>query len=250
VRGNSNGFNKLDNSIQWIQINNNSVLPFDLNTRYVQFRVRFETNYPDDNKVNAVSLNWQEGDNIPVASATHNDKRYIICISTIPGSQFNDICYIFQDNAKWVKMKGKTIVSMNLFNNDIIAGSNDGKIYKLFDNTTYTDDGQPINAYWITGDMMFEAPFMNKVIREIWIDAESQNTNLTIGYSTNKSDVFKEKTINLFDMGKYLAKRVEGLPDGYDYGRYIRFKISNNDSKNFKLNSVIILYDVEKLKPY
>jgi hypothetical protein len=250
VRGNSNGFNKLDNSIQWIQINNNNVLPFNLDTRYVQFRVRFETNYPDENKVNAVSLNWQEGDNIPVASATNNDKRYIICISTIPGSQFNDICYIFQDNAKWVKMKGKTIVSMNLFNNDIIAGSNDGKIYKLFDNTTYTDDGQPINAYWITGDMMFDAPFMNKVIREIWVDAESQNTNLTIGYSTNKSDMFKEKTINLFDMGKYLAKRVDGLPDGYDYGRYIRFKISNNNSSNFKLNSVIILYDVEKLKPY
>jgi hypothetical protein len=97
---------------------------------------------------------------------------------------------------------------------------------------------------------MFDAPFMNKIIREVWVDAESQNTNLVIGYSTNKSDIFKEKIISLFDMGKYLAKRVEGLPDGYDYGRYIRFKISNNDSSNFKLNSVIILYDVEKLKPY
>ena len=251
VRGSSIGFTKADSGIIWQSINNNSSLPFTSDTKYIQFRAVFHTNYPDENKINSVTLNYQEGENIP-ASSIEYEKRYLVCLSSSTYS-YNNVCYMLQTNGKWTKViTPLPLISLGLFNNDIIMGDINGKMYKMFVDGVYSDDGTPIEAYWITGDWTLGAPYYNKIFKEFWLDSQVSNSILSIGYSTNKSNTYISKNVSLSSLGNYyLSTRVKNLPDGFANGRYFRFKIYNNENLNFKLNSVIIVYDIDKvLKPY
>jgi len=80
-------------------------------------------------------------------------------------------------------------------NGDVYFGTTDGRICKL--STDYhSDDGTAINAYWESGSMSFDKPYMRKVLSYVYTVLKPEvGTRLNVTLETDKKSDFDDKLL-------------------------------------------------------
>jgi len=232
--------------IPWIYQPNHQIVKASTNT-YFQFRVLNEMSSASQTiSVAKTVTNWQEGTDVPLASV-FKDHRYILSVSTYGIT--NNLSLVWQKNKKFTQFTGPSYASLNLFNNKIIAGdgSTNSRIWNILQPDTYSDDGVPISAFWVSKDFTMQSPNTVKQIRDFYIESvKVSSMSIDVGYAINKSTTFTNVTVDLGTTGNAINKRIP-MANGYDIGKYFKFRFYNGDlDEYFKINALTVPYTIEK----
>ena len=80
----------------------------------------------------------------------------------------------------------------------------DGKLYmgtsggalEVIDDDTQSDNGDPIEAYWESGSMAFDADYRRKYSAQIWVGLKpSDDSEIVVTVQTDKKSVYTEKVV-------------------------------------------------------
>lgn len=221
---------------------------------YFQYRALLQpVNGNAEPSLDRSSLGWDEGLGVPVASGW-KDGRYFLCVTISTAATYPDRCLIRQRNGKWVTASGFSAASMTRFNNDLVVGdgSTASRVWKIFQDDVYNDDGAAIASEWISKDFMFapnglDWPTGQKSINEIWLDARaSSSTYQGVAYAVDRSTSYSSSQLDLGAYGDAVNRIVpfSTLPGAL--GKSLRIKLSNSDlDKNPEINGFTI-YGVPK----
>ena len=239
-----------NNTVLWTNQTNHQEVAVATNA-YIQFRASSTILSTTETwTMSEVSIQWNDGLEKPMASAVKNG-RYYLSVTTQSGSSNNDLVLVEQKHGKWTFFGGPRYYSMGIYDNNIVAGdaSNDSYIWKTMQKDIYNDDGVPITSVWISKDFILDLPNNNKSLQETWVEAMSvQGSSVTISVTSDKSDSYKDKTLNLYVNRNFVNRRIP-VEDGYIYGKYLRMKISNMDLDNyFRLNAYTLGYELLPLR--
>ena len=224
---------------------------------YFQFRALFEeTRAAANPTISRVQVSWNEGAQTTVASGV-NDRRYFLCVAVSTTATQPDTCFVRQKNNEWVTWEGPSIGAMGLYNNQLVVGdgSTGSKIWEVMQEGVYTDDGTAIDSEWVGADYTLNSVFNDKVLHEMWLDAEAVSlSSMTVGYTVNKASFSVDKTIYL-DNGRAVNPSAYPkdfmlygainahipLQAGYATGKYHRLTFSNAiNNAYFRLNSYLM----------
>ncbi len=148
---------------------------------------------------------------------------------------------------------------MGSYNNNMIAaaGGTSSYVWQIMQPGVYQDDGQPINAQWVSEDFTDGIIFNNKILHEIWVDATPvQGSSVTASYQTDKQSGYVDYQFSV-DNGQGLNPTLPvpveqygsinkwiPLDSGFAVGRYLRIKISDNQLNDyFRVNSYMMLVE-------
>ena len=109
-------------------------------------------------------------------------------------------------NDTWYTYSNLDITCMCNFQGELYYGSSDGRIYHLTD-TAQDDDGNPIEAIWISGAMDFGADYMRKYSSMMWVGLTPvDGTSVVVDIMTDQKNNFREKIVSSS------KAKVEGQP--------------------------------------
>jgi hypothetical protein len=207
--------------------------------------------------ISAVFLRWNQGANIPVTSDTL-ERRYIICVTISTSATSPDTCLLRQKTGKWIPWTTYTTIgAMGYYNNQQIAAAGDtsSNVWLIMQPNVYSDDGVPINSFWVGADEADGLPFNAKTYYGAMVDAQPVlGSTVTYSYSMSKTSVYVAHQFAT-DNGQALdpMKPVLGsqlgtidqwlTPDntGYNKGNYIRAMFSDSTLDNyFRINNFMI----------
>lgn len=251
-----------DSSLPWTAQSVNQNVNLSVSTpTYAQFRLSSVglTSASSAEPITGVFLRWAQGANIPVASASL-DRRYYLCVAISTTATVPDTCMVRQKNGKWVFWSGPSIGAMGLYNYNIVAadGGTSSKVWEIMQRGVYSDDGEPIDAYWISSDWTDGAQFNTKVLHEAWVDASAvAASSVTFSYAMDKSSTWVDKTVSLDASGapasssyplvtpqNAVVNKWVSLASGYAKGKYMRLKFEDNTLGDyFRVNSYLLLYE-------
>lgn len=215
-------------------------------TLYYQWRALFNaTSGTSTVQLLDANSQWQEGVSKPVASLAY-DHRYYLSVMLSSTATNNDATLVWQKNQKWTKFAGPQYYSMGSYNNLPIAGTalTGSEIWRIVVEGLYGDDGDPIDAYWVSKDFTYQAPNQSKALNEIWVDATNDPNaasfgaaySIDVGYSADKSSVFTSSTVAIAASASFVNAKVP-MPAGWALGKYFRFKFSNSTADEyFRIN--------------
>lgn len=249
-------FAATNTAISWVDQDNHITIATTPNP-YLQFRIISGagsagagiTSSSQTIQVSRVVINWNEGEANRGASVVH-DRRYFMAVTTELGSTVNNSVEILQQNNEWTRMTGKAVGAMTLYDNKPTAasGNSDSDIWRIMDEGVNTFAGDTINAFWKTPDFTSGRPHSDKIIREIWVDAEQESgSSVEIGFSVDRgtSTVFETVSLDGTKGNAYVNERIH-FPEEFDRGRYHNLTIRNFDfNEFFELNRLTIFVDVE-----
>ncbi len=250
-------------SLPWISQTANQMVNLTVSSpTFVQWRVLIDFNNADNApRIERVAINWNEGNYQPVASGVDN-RRYFLCLTISTTATNNDTCIIRQQNGKWVTWAGPSIGSMGMYDNNLIIGdgSTSGKIWKVMQSGVYSDDATAIDSQWVSADYTNGVIFNDKVLHEMWVDAmPTALSSVTVSYQVNKSSAFVDYQFyldngqpvnpNLTPIGMALYGQINKfipLGNGYDVGKYVRFKFSDSILGNYwRINNFLAYIENE-----
>lgn len=189
---------------------------------------------------NLASVNWNTGLPTAPAASAYLLHRYFLCLA-LSGAN-NDTCLVQQRTRDWVKFTGQSIGAFTLFNGTLYGGSGltDGSAWREMQDGVYNDAGVPIDSIWASGDFMFGDPVQQKVIDEIWLDAQpSTGTTLSVKYAVDRSTSYVSKPVNLGQSATAINLRVP-MDARYALGKYFRLMFENNENASIRLNAFTI----------
>lgn len=257
VRSANSVFTRNSSTPAWsYQLNNNTI---GISTgAYYQFEIdSTSVTTTTQNYVAArVATNWEEGAPPPAVSGV-NDRRYFVCVAVSTSASNPDTCFVRQKNNKWVTWEGPSVGAMGLYNNNLIVGdgSTDSKVWKIMQPGVYTYDGTAIDSEWVSADYTNGAAFNEKILREMWVDAEAvSGSSVTVAYNVNKSSAYVSRTIGLdngrsinpdaYPIGYMQYGAINAwlpIAAGYDVGKYVRLKFTHAiNSAYMRLNNYLI----------
>ncbi|KKL46687.1 hypothetical protein LCGC14_2343050, partial [marine sediment metagenome] len=216
---------------------------------YFQFRVLSSsiTSSSETAQVHRWIFNWQEGTSAKGASMIL-DRRYFMCVTISSSSTENDSCEILQVNNEWTRLEGISVGAMTLYSNDPVAidGSTNSAVWNIMDEDFTDFDGLAIDSFWVTKDFNLDHPNNDKTIHEIWIDADNESgASVDIAYAVNKSTTWVDETVALDSISDLVNEKVP-IDEAFARGRYIRFRIRNNDLREkYNMNNLTIYGDIE-----
>ena len=180
-----------------IQIVNNNPISLSRNGVYtiVQSNVRDERNVVHVS-ANVDSKLLKEAD-LSKAVSVEYDKKYWLAL--------NGKVYIY-DYAigEWYIYDNIPADCFIVFNGELHFGSN-GYVYRFmqeYEDLAYTDDGQPINAYWTSKYLSFDADHLLKTVDKVYFTMKPDSrTSAALYYTSNKkvSGLLKEKRNDQLD---------------------------------------------------
>ncbi len=256
VRSGTYAFPADTTSIAWTDHVDNTQIPVSTGTHF-QFRILSGetasspglTSSTQTAIVSRAVTNWNEGEANRGASLVH-DHRYLMSVTTDLSSTANDSVEILQENNEWTRLKGKSLGAMTIYDNKPVAGSgqSDSGVWNIMVDGINTFAGDTINAFWTTGDFTAGRPHSDKVLREMWIDADPEaGASVDIGFAVNRSTTRVIETVDLAGTNgeAYVNERVH-FDEEFARGRYHNFIIRNIDlDEFFKVNRLTIFADVE-----
>jgi hypothetical protein len=231
--------------LAWTTMNAGETIPLTVVApqTYLQERFLLAPSFPSAiPEVLLSRANWQEGDDIPLASGFINH-RYFLCAAISSTAVINDTCLVQQRGGDWVRFTGLTAAALTLFDNELVggSGSSDGEVWRLLQDDVYNDNGTAIDAYWVSPDMIFGNPVAEKVLTEIWIDAApSTGTLLSVGYAVNRSTGFVSRDLDLGTSATAINRRAP-ITSGFSASKYHRLRLRNaQNDKYFRVNALTI----------
>ena len=258
VRSSSYVFTTNATTPLWVTQVGNGALATELYP-YVQWESTFTLATGSDTiDVSNVTLNWQVGTGLPVASEAFNH-RYFLCAIYTPTDSSNDGCLVFQDrNGSWTFFEGNdAYYSLGLFQYGLVGGdaSSGGNVWKMLQAGIYADSGQPIDSVWESKIYLFGAPNQRKSFNELWADSYySATDDLSAGFAVNRSTSFTTQSFpltgitpsNLNPTYGYFNERLYfGLEPVW--AKYLQFQFSNDNLNQYmRINNYATYYDVEQ----
>jgi hypothetical protein len=258
VRAATYAFTDLTNIAWTTQVPNQDIGLSVSTPTYFQWRVLFALNSASSTAVNIsrAQVAWNEGTIRTVASGV-NDRRYFLCVAVSTSATVPDTCLVRQKTGEWVTWDGPSIGAMGLYNNQLVVGdgSTGSNVWQVMQEGVYTDDGEAIDSEWVTADFTNNAVFNEKILREMWVDAEAVvGSSLTVSYNVNKSSYYVSRTVGLdngrsvnaaaYPQGLLQHGGVNGwvpLAKGYEVGKYLRLRFAHAlNALYFRLNSYLL----------
>jgi hypothetical protein len=238
-----------NNNPAWRIINKNDLLTGT--TPYIQLKIVFGININENHpKIDGLSFYWYYN-NIPFlcASAVYKD-HYWLSISTITGTITNNTIIVMDNKDNFTKFQGIEASSLGLYNDNLYSGSalNDGFVYKQDIAGTYTDNGKPISAYWVSKDYNMGTGLNEKSYQTVWLTAMNDGSTINLNYSLDCSTYVWSKTIPTI-MNDVYRLRIEKIPLEHNVrSRQIKFKITNEDGYNVNIRRIDCQYLSEQLR--
>jgi len=238
----------------WHSIDNGQV-PNELtgSAVYAQLKAEFSRSAGANSPVlNSMTIQYYTG-GLPTQQAVAwiwKDRYLLFCAQS--GSSANDIAFVIDKNGAFTKFTGISIASLADYGQELLAGSsqNDGKIYTLFPEGVYSDNGTAIDAYFITKSLSFGSFDHQKAIKHIWVDAQqTSNYTLKVDYSL---DSFPAKTLTAtIVQNGFFNWRFNILASGPDNarGKLLKLKFyNNNNNETFDIEGCQIYWQLLKVK--
>lgn len=200
----------------WAMQSPNTQISVTTSTAFIAARVLFTLNVATQvPTLTDMTFNWNAGSNAPpVSSMQYNDRYYLFYTTNTTGSPVNDHAVVYDYNGKWTLLDDIHAYSATLYlNQPFIGDSNStGFIYQL--ESGNSDNGNPFNYSWTTGDMSMGTPSQRKDFERLYIFLNaainsSQNTALTCIYSLdgdNGNYPLQSYTLNTTANGYSVAK--------------------------------------------
>lgn len=132
----------------------------------------------------------------------------------------------------WYYYSNFDAISFCNVNGELYIGGEDGKIRKV--SASYmSDDDEPIDAYWESGAMSFDADYMRKYASNLWVSVKPQsNTNLDVSCITDRKSEFATKTITF---------KTGGFAD-FDFGAFVFNDTSQPQMTRLRLKAKKFVY--------
>lgn len=126
----------------------------------------------------------------------------------------------------WMKFTGLNLRSITRFGDNLYGGSSsNANIYRLDYGTN--DNGNPINFFWDTPELILNDYFMEKIQSAYFIDCDrTSGATLTLGTSVNGGS-FNTNSIDLDGSGRLLMS-LFSIPIPAQ-GNYFRYRFLNNE---------------------
>lgn len=218
---------------------------------FVQVRaVSYTGSSTDTVKVNAVTINWQEGEASKVASLFH-EKRYFLSVNASTNTTINDTTLVLQRNGKWSIFDGPNWASMWKY--DFYPYAGDGlttsKVWRImYEDAWYDDNSTAIDAYVVTKDFQFGGQNNMKVFRQLYLESSSpEDTTLSLGRAVDKLSGYTTTT-QAITGGTTFNDEIKGMFPGFARGRYLRFRFGNATlHEPLRLDGYTVLGDIEGL---
>ena len=96
----------------------------------------------------------------------------------------------------WYVYENFDAVCMCNFQGELYIGTSDGKILRLTDRCE-GDEGEPIEARWISGAMDFSADYSRKYSSMMWVGLKpAEGTSVDVTVITDRKNTFREKIVS------------------------------------------------------
>jgi hypothetical protein len=233
----------------WNSISNGDLITGT--TPYIQYKIVNSVNRILSNpQIGNVSTSWWESSKFyPCASAIYID-RYWLSVSTINSTESNNTVIVMDGKNNFTKFQGIEAYCFGIYKNALYSGSalSDGWVYKQDVDDTYSDDGRPINAYWISKDYDMGDNNKEKSFQTIWTTIKNNGGTYSLDYALDSSTwnfINKASTTLLNDSELHIEK--VNMPQNVR-GRNIKFRVSNNDTYKINLRRIETNFIMENLR--
>ena len=96
----------------------------------------------------------------------------------------------------WYRYEGLDIACMCSFNGECYFGTSDGLV-KKFTYEEKGDEGEPIDAKWVSGAMDFSSDYYRKYSSMLWIGLKpEEGTSVDVTVITDRKNTFREKIVS------------------------------------------------------
>ncbi len=180
-----------------IQIINNNPVSLDRTGVYILT----QSNVRDERNIQHISANIDSlllnEPNLEKAISVDFDYKYWLAL--------NNKVYVYDYKInEWYLYDNIPATCFLIYNNILYFGGK-GLVYRFKKETDYqpfNDDGQPINAYWKSKYLTFNADYLRKIVDSVLFSMKPQtHSSVDLYYTTNKkqSDLIKTKRMDLFN---------------------------------------------------
>lgn len=150
------------------------------------------------------------------------------------------------------------IKSINIYNEKMLIGDSEGKIYEI-DKETYSDNGEPFEAYWHSKRFSFGDETIYKKFKEMFVVAHTYNnirSDVKITYEIDYVDIKQQEIVTnqiskwgITNFGeRFITRNLSpSLPITIGQrGRYVKFILYNGYFIKEKFNTLIELQEAVK----
>jgi hypothetical protein len=185
------------------------------------------------------------------ASAHFDDEYWYLTIGD------RTLVYSYRYQA-WTVFDYVDIYAPLRYYDDMIWGRKDGTVAK-WSADSYTDNGRPIYALWVSKSFDFEEPTRYKQFREFYMVAHTYdytNSDVRVTFEIDYSDMYNsiivENKISYYGIaqygGRFITRNINASVP-FMIGRrarYMRIKIANSFPVQGQVNTFVDLYDVPR----
>ena len=236
-------------SAGWSKVTNGLVINSTTGV-YIQWKSTFSTTIGTTTpRLDDVTINWYESDDIQPVSAIAFDNKYFIGFSTKPASNVN-LVYVLQENNLWTKIVGWNPYCFGIYKQNLYFGDStaNGYVYWALPADVWTNDGNPIDAFYETSISHCGEPNKKKSFEKYYITAENTPCTLTTGYRLDYSTMSWTETTDNLRQENRLVNVKTNLELG-TVGKYIQFRFRNNTANEyFRIRRLDCYYTLQPLE--
>jgi len=187
-------------------------------------------------RVDALTVEWNEGANRPpVASGLYDDRYWLFYTTNTVGDPYNDHALILDKNDRWTLFDDIYARSAAIYRNEFYTGDSKDTGYIYKQNIGLDDAGNDFDFSFKTSDYDFGNPLERKLLKRIYLllkseELPNQNIDLTLNYYIDGSTT--AYSLSSVDLS-------EALEEGYFVAE---FPVPNNQAATFHWLSLGISY--------
>jgi hypothetical protein len=195
--------------------------------------------------VNDVSIQWDQGSTLKVASAYPN-QRYWLAVAQ--GSATNNRVLVFDRNREWQIYNGINADAMHIYTANVFFANTNG-IYQ--GETSNSDNGSSIASYFVTKTYNPSNSLgVGSYFDDIYVNSERSDATLATTYRVDEvATDYSLASVTLSDSNNGLFGIKLPFPfSSLQQGRYLRLKLSVSGTSAWRINGVDLTYvpDVEE----
>lgn len=176
----------------WTVQTANSVVAVATNT-YLGIKV-YESPYTssDTTRLDAITVDWKEGNGIPVmASVVFKDRYYLFYTTSVVQTAYNNNTIIYDRNDKFTLFDGINAGAAVVYDNKLYTGDSQNTGYIYQQSTGTTDNGGNYSFKIKTSDYDYGNPVVKKLLKRVYLtlksETQGQNIDLTVKCYINGS---------------------------------------------------------------
>jgi hypothetical protein len=218
---------------------------------YLGTKIEFTpTSTTETIKLDALTLEWNEGEQRPpVASSVYRDRYWLFYTTNTATEAHNDSVLVLDSNDKWTLFDDINAYSAVIYNRELYTGDSQDTGYIYKQDVGLDDNGNSFDYKLITNDNDFGNPYSKKILKRVYLVLKSeeisgQNIDLSVKYYIDGSTTaYSMGTVGLSEAkekGYFVAKFFPSVATATAF-HWIKFEIANNQGKQGPIHLYNIL---------